>query len=368
MPEILHIIEPTLHDQTGHCYSHVNSLFRANAKLQMPLELWCGKMAAGLFAPAPGVTVHPHFSPTWRKLQIYFLYRKLLRGTGKIYLPTAGRTDLLLFHLASHGSLPPQRVYLFFHWLKLNPRKRRFLEKMAARHPGLVIMAPTAGVREGFQKAGFPNCHVIPYPITQVSESPTGAAADHFRYLLYAGAARDDKGFSRVVELVEHLVAAGQDLPVLVQTSPPHNGRYAPSVLAALERLRRCNYRGLQTPAATLDEAGYQQLYPGAICLQLYDRAEYAGERLSGVTLDALSGGSPILATSGTWMSRLVEQFQAGMALDDLSPAAVLAAAETLRRDFAEFARRARAAGVFLQENNDAEHLLRFVTQPQKEA
>ena len=40
------------------------------------------------------------------------------------------------------------------------------------------------------------------------------------------------------VDDVKALAAAGRDLPILVQTSPPHNGRYEPSVSAALERLR----------------------------------------------------------------------------------------------------------------------------------
>ena len=362
MTDPIHIVEPTLRDKTGHCYSHVLSLIEANRDLGLPLEVWAGRQAKALFGDTPNCRVHGHFWHPLRRVQTFLLYRRLLRAPGRIYLPTGARRDLVMLSLAAPGPIPPAKAFLLFHWLKLSERKRRNMACIAARHPNIVTLGPTQGIVDLLKSCGFAQACVVPYPITPVQ--PPAGQSDAFRYVLFGGAAREDKGFSAVVRLVETLAAARATLPVLIQTSPPHKGTFEPAVAAALARLEAARYPHLERRDRTLDDAEYFEQYRGAIVLQLYDAQEYAADRISGVTLDALSCGAPILATAGTWMGRIVERFGAGLTLTDLQPAAVRAACDTVVADFATFSARARAAGTALQRENHGGHILRLLASP----
>ena len=139
-------------------------------------------------------------------------------------------------------------------------------------------------------------CCLIPRP------RPSGEAdAVPFRRLLYAGAARQDKGFRIVVDLVELLAARERG----------HSDR-GPDHRRSLRQVRRRDRartsrgsRPRAIPPLTLiretpSPEAYAANFPGSICLQPYDRAEFR-DRVSGVTLDALAHGCPIVATAGTW-------------------------------------------------------------------
>jgi glycosyltransferase involved in cell wall biosynthesis len=111
----------------------------------------------------------------------------------------------------------------------------------------------------------------------------------------------------------------------------------------------------------TLGKKEYRELFEGAICLQPYNRADFA-DRASGVTLDALIAGCPIIATSGTWMGLAVERFEAGKTVEDLSPERLFAAVSDVIADYARYRRNAMEAGRVLLEENSARHLFAVVT------
>ncbi|MFA4945272.1 MAG: hypothetical protein WC789_11295 [Lentisphaeria bacterium] len=360
----IHIVEPTLRDQTGHCHSFILSLLAAVAGGTPRLELWAARgAAAGLFPEAPGLRLHPLFTPLLRRLQTFLLFRRLLRAPGRLFVATATRTELLLLDWAARGPIPPGKAFLYVHWLKLTPGKRRSLARLARRQPGLQLLAPTAGVRDALAACGFRNAQVVPYPITPAAPAPAlEPAAAPFRHLLFAGAARLDKGFARVVDLVAFLQRLGEAVPVLIQASPPHTGRHEPGVVAELARLAAIGYPHLVQLGQTLDAEEYRALFRGAISLQPYDPAAFAGERVSGVTLDSLTQGSPVIVPAGTWMARLAERFNAGVALADFAPETLWAAACRIRADYAAYRQRALAGGATLQRENSAAHLLALLT------
>jgi hypothetical protein len=180
--------------------------------------------------------------------------------------------------------------------------------------------------------------------------------------VLFAGAARADKGFAHVVALVEHLARLGDTTPVVVQVSPPHTGKLEPAVCSALAELEHCRYPRLDLRTETLTPKAYADLFAGAVCLQPYDHGEYAGDRLSGVTLDALSAGCPLIATADTWMARTIARFGAGVAVQDLSPASLWAAISEVRGNYASYAASAGRGGRILQEENSGTRLLEFIT------
>jgi glycosyltransferase involved in cell wall biosynthesis len=80
----------------------------------------------------------------------------------------------------------------------------------------------------------------------------------------------------------------------------------------------------------------YAANFPGSICLQPYDRADFR-DRVSGVTLDALAHGCPIVATAGTWSAAMIEPFGAGIALASPDAESLYVAATALRADYARY-------------------------------
>lgn len=358
MEKVIHIVEPTLEGESGHCHSFVESLCRAREAGGPVLWVWAGRRARLPRMEAAGATVRPHFHRRIRRFQEYFLLAKLLAGPGRIFISTAGRSDLVLLDLAARAEIPPGKVFLYFHWVRPTPSKEDRLRKVASRHPHLAILAPTGSVAEVLLRSGFRETRVVPYPVAPASDA---TAPSGFRHLLYAGAARQDKGFSAVVDLVVHMAELGLDVPVLVQASADHYEKYDTATRSDLARLAAVRSPDLCLLRESLDSAAYAGLFRGAICLQPYDRGDFR-DRISGVTLDALSGGCPVVATSGTWIARVVDRFGAGRTVDGLDPQSLLAAVEEIRGDYDRLRDNAFRAGLALREENSARHLLAVLT------
>ena len=356
MPRTIHIIEPTLINQAGHCFSFVNSFCRSSGGAS--ISLWVNRHAALAFVDK-GVRVQKHFSSKLRRFQGYFLYKKLLKGSDKIFISTASITDLMLMNWASDKIVPPGQVYFYCHWLNATPKKLRFLAKLAKTQPNFVLLGPTSSVVDVFRKAGFENAQVVPYPISGLVEN-TGAGYDQFTGLLYAGAARQDKGISHVVDLVEHMEKLNLDIPVKLQNSPDYRGKYDEATMSDIDRLQNKPYPSLQLFTETLNAEEYSNLFTGSICIQLYDQANFA-DRISGVTLDALSAGSPIVTTEGTWIARMVQRFDAGKVVENTHPENTLAAIREIIADFPRYSENAYNGGVALKQENSADILFRTV-------
>lgn len=338
MNTTIHVVEPTLESYSGHCHRLVSSFCRAAADWQ--IKLWAGKGAERIEF-GPGVAVHPYFSRRFRLFQSLFLFRRLLREPFPLFISTARRSDLTLLNLAAGKRIGRNRVFLYFHWVRETPDKSHFLRRMAARQPNLVILGTTASVVEAFRHCGFAHVSLLPYPPTPAQHA---GAAIPFRRLLYAGAARQDKGFRKVVDFVEFLARKKERIPVTIQVSADHYGKYDAATREDITRLRSIGYAPLELAAETRSPEDYAALFPGSICLQLYDRADFR-DRVSGVTLDALAHGSPIVATSGTWMAKLIEPFEAGVAIEEPTAENLHRAVTQIIAGYAGFRDRALQAG-----------------------
>jgi glycosyltransferase involved in cell wall biosynthesis len=350
---MINIVEPTLATAAGHCSSFINSLINASTG-NVLFRLWASRSATVSFNK-PYVELHKYFYRRLRRLQSYFLYQKLLKSGQKIFISTAGRTDLLLLNWAARGPIPFGQVFLYFHWFNPSPQKVLSLKKMAIKQPNLTILGPTPSVVSIFKEAGFINARVVPYPITpRIREELSDL--QRFRYLLYAGAARQDKGFKYLVDLIKYFYIVKLDIPVTIQTSAEHLGKCDAETLADIERLKSISYPYLTMLTEVLSVEEYENLYSGAIVMQLYDKNDFT-DRISGVTLDALSAGCPVISTSGTWIARMVERFEAGIVLENLSPEAVLKSVEVIMADYPTYNANANRAGQTLQQENSADAL-----------
>jgi len=352
----IHIVEPTLSSEAGHCHSFVESVCSARRGGEAGITLYAGSRASLPRIEGMGVRVVPYFHRRIRRPEAFLLYRKLLRGPGRVFVPTAGRADLMMLSLAAGRSIPPGKVFLYFHWVKPVPSKTEFFRKTSRRQPGLTLMGPTETVVGIFRDCGFRDVRVVPYPGSPAPEEAAGAEGA-FRHVLYSGAARRDKGFPAVVDFVRLLADAGSGIPIVVQASPDHYGKFDDGIPAELDRLGKSSSARLTILPETLGVTEYRAMFDGAIVLQPYSKDDFA-DRISGVTLDAFSAGAPVIATAGTWMARAALRFGAGVALEDPSPASILSAVETVRAEYPRFRRNAIGAGAALRKEHDARQLL----------
>jgi hypothetical protein len=354
----LHIIEPTLQDQTGHCHSFVASL--CNAGQGYPLQLWVSRHAQ-LPDLEEAATIQRHFHRRLRKFQVFALYASLLRQPCRIFVSTAGRLDVMLLNWAAAGTIPPGKVCLYFHWIRPSPDKRRFFRKIAQKQPHIRFITPTESVAGFFRECGITNVSVISYPVADTMPSQENRTTG-FRHLLYAGAARRDKGFGFITELVEHLAHISADLPVTLQVSSEHYGKQEELVSSDIQRLKKAAYPHLNLCPETLASQEYRMLFKGAICLQLYNQQDFV-DRISGVTLDAMSAGSPVVTLTGTWIARVVQRFGAGIVIDEPSPAAVLGAVRQIVAGYADYHIRALHTGRVMGTEHDAGFLFKALTE-----
>jgi glycosyltransferase involved in cell wall biosynthesis len=359
MKNTIHIVEPTLSGEAGHCQSFLTSLCRAGIGGQSRFTVWGGRSATLPAFPGVELSLREHFFRRVRRVQELFLLRRLLKSGERIFISTAGRVDMVLLDLACSGAVVPGRVFLFFHWVRPSAKKLAYFRKIARRHPELVILGPTASVVDVFRECGFRHCSVVPYPITPLASAEMPPSP--FRHLLFAGAARADKGFPHVVALLALLARKRLELPIALQTSGDHYDKHDPATTAALERIPGIGYPHLKVTPATLSPEAYFEMFSGAICLQPYDTAAFA-DRISGITLDGLSMGAPVVTLAGTWMARVVERFAAGVVLPSPAPELLLEATLKIHADYPRYQANARRAGAALQQEHSAGHLLDIIT------
>ena len=194
---------------------------------------------------------------------------------------------------------------------------------------------------------------VVPYPVESPADTEPDIAPAAFTHLLVAGGARMDKGFGRVVDLVEEMQRRGMTLPIVVQTTCEPRHLQDSELARSLARLRRSNYAGLSLRDEALGPMAYRALFEGAVVIQPYRASDFS-DRVSGVTLDALAGGAPVVTTEGTWMARLASQTGAGVATADLSADGLLRAIQTVLSDPGGFAARARMASARVRGEHSA--------------
>lgn len=336
------IVEPTLASDAGHCAAIFSNLHRAAPDIDY--QLWVDRHAQAPSVAATGAAIRRHFIRPLRRLQALPLYRRLLRGPDPVYVPTATYFDLEAIALLAPRRLERDNVFLYFHKWRATPQRQQALQRLARKQPHLHLLGASPTIAQHLRAGGFGRVDTV-VPIN--AEAGLAKALTTFHHLLFAGAARADKGFTHIVDLAAWLASQPEQWPFVVQTTGDHYGRYDERTRADLARLRNLNYPALRCVNETPDRQQYAQLFPGSICLQPYDRNEYA-EKTSSVTFDALMAGAPIVTLSGTPMAQWVSDFGAGLVVEDARPETLLAAARTIRDNYTAFAAHAREAGARL--------------------
>lgn len=357
MQNTLHIIEPTLNDETGHCYSFNRALCHHLDTASQNVFLWLNRQARLSFPS--DIQLKPYFSRKLRRLQLFRIIQKLLGpGKAEVFIPTCTLTDLQLLSLTA-ARKRQECLTVYVHWFKPKPKRLARLKRVAGKLNDTRIFVPTETIRKIFSDAGFKRVSLIPYPI-EPSDLEASADAGTFEKLLYSGAARLDKGFYEVSAFLNYLEQNQKKIPISIQTSSTHSGSIPPRLAEALSTVSSSTYPHLATSSETLGINAYYHQFKNAISLMFYDVHDF-DDRISGVALDSLSMGAPIICNDGHWIARQVKRYNAGLVLPEVTNETINQAAEQIIGSFAEYARGASEAGKQIMKLHNPDHLARAV-------
>ncbi|MDQ6964485.1 MAG: hypothetical protein Q9M13_06155, partial [Mariprofundales bacterium] len=289
-----------------------------------------------------------------RRIQVHFLLRRLLRSAATVLLPTAGRAELFAYSLLPRRLRQRGRVVLYVHQMRMDGSRFARLQWIARRAPEARILTTTDALAEEIRGAGFSHVQSQPCPFSLPPHPPEEPP---FRHAIFPGMARMDKSLPLIVELIELMKQQSSAIPLLLQAAPNHHGEYAADVAALLQRIRHIGYPHLRMPAQTISGDAYLEQFVGAICLQPYLVDKYAN-KISGITLDALARGSPVVVRKGIWSAALVERFGAGIVVDSGQVTEWLGAIEQLIGSYRYYQLRCKEAYGWLKKHHSADSLL----------
>lgn len=173
---------------------------------------------------------------------------------------------------------------------------------------------------------------------------------------------RMNKGVHLIAELNERLRANPIGVTLVVQTSGKRDGAHGRKEASALARLERSAWDGLMLDPRAPGSDDYGARFNGALTLTPYDPEAFA-DNVSGVALDALLRGSPLVATAGTWQARLIERTGAGVVMRGWDADALEEAVRTAVQGWATVSQEATRASASLAVEHDPAHLVRALAE-----
>ncbi|MDF7825515.1 hypothetical protein P4B35_15930 [Pontiellaceae bacterium B12227] len=356
MSKEIHIIEPTLENQIGHCYSFNLALSSHLDFEKNHYHLWLNKNAE--LDLNRKFTLHPYFQRKLRRIQLALLLSKLLKQEQhSVFIPTCTLTDLEILSLCAGGSHRKQnRITAYVHWFKLKPKRVKRLLRLANKLEAIHILVPTTKLHTVFKKAGFKRVSIVAYPTEISTDIAFPDQEPAFNKVIYSGAARIDKGFVEVTHYLQYLEENKKEIPISIQTSSTHSGSIPAQLETALDRVKNSRYPWLTTVEQTLDIDQYRLNFQQSISLMFYDPADF-DERISGVALDSLCIGAPIICNEGHWIAQQVMKYNAGIVLPDINNESIHDAVQEISENFAAYYERARHASRDILEIHSPRHL-----------
>lgn len=163
--------------------------------------------------------------------------------------------------------------------------------------------------------------------------------------VLFPGMLSRDKGFHLSVDAARVLASKGAFECVLRSVSDEDT---PPELVEMVDSLAG-KTRVLQ---GEMDHAGFINfLRMGDVAVIPYSVKGFA-RRTSGLLIDALYCGLPVVAIRGTWLGNRIEDSGAGIVVDDGNPEAIATAVETIHSDLDNFKYKAAHAGAEWYQSN----------------
>lgn len=353
MPSLatLRIIEPNLTGHAGHYGEFVRALASRVSPGEGRIEVDGGSGAASLSDPQLPHLVLRDSGPRGE----WGMVRECVRDSNTPFLMlTAQAKHAVMLQLARVRGCSLEHARLYFHWRESSLLKRLAVLATPAVRRECLAIAPTSVTAEFLRCTGWLRVAEVPYPAIAPAHP---IQASQPRHLLMAGAARMNKGLGELAGACEAWSrGAGAPLPVLVQATGKRSGRQGRLEAGVLGQLAQRQLPWLSLDAAAPDRAGYAQRFSGAIVLAPYDPRVFA-DNVSGVALDALLHGAPVVATAGTWAARVVERFGAGVVMEAWSATALAEAVAQAVARWEAISAAARVAAKTLAREHDPANL-----------
>ena len=358
MPDKLHIIEPTLNSSAGHCFSVTQALARANKENPIAsLELWADRHMDDSALNILNVKTHSYFSRKIRRIQVFFLLLKLLSRGDTVFLQTTSRAELAAYALLPKKIKLRGNAYFYIHHMRMDGLKKKRLEVIAKNALNARILCTTEQLATSMREAGFEHVKVQLYPFETPEAYPKKAL---FRHLIFPGIARMDKNFPFIASIVNMLKQHHEDIPLFIQAAPNHHNEFPADILPIIKQIQDTEYAHLKMPCTSLNSNDYLAQFSGGLCLLPYNIEVFA-DKVSGVTLDALAHGCPVIIQKGMHSANLVNQFQAGISLEHNNEEAWLVAIKTIICNYGSYQINCHKAFDFLSKAHHPARILETI-------
>lgn len=356
--ETLRVLEPNLVGASGHYGEFVRALAARAAGRFARIDVLCDAGARlGSLADCPPLEFRPCFPARGRRAAEWRALRDAVTLDGPFLVLTARTPDVAMLEAASRlAGRGLGHARLYFHWRERSLAQRAAIAACAKVRREALAIAPTPTTAAFLRATGWRRVEEIPYPAI----APAAPfAAGPLERLLVAGAARMNKGIDTVAELARRLAARRDGVELLVQTTGKRrSGASGRAEAASVESLRVSGCPGLVLDPQAPDRAQYVERFRGSLVLTPYCPETFA-DNVSGIALDALLHGAPVVATAGTWQARVVERFGAGTVMRGWDADSLEEAVADARARWDEVSGAARRAAAELARAHDPAHLVR---------
>ncbi|MGX9962814.1 glycosyltransferase [Roseomonas sp. F4] len=236
---------------------------------------------------------------------------------------------------------------------------RRF-ERLAARGADIRLATDSDRLSARIGRLTTLAVDTLPIPHAPADIALPDPSPDRPLTFASLGNARGEKGFAEILTVARRLAAlpgTGQGLHFLLQANDP-----SPDVAAALRDFRAHPTANVTLLDNALDHAGYEALLAGADVVLAPYRREVYEDRTSGVALEAVATGRPLICTRGTWLSDLLERHGAGQHIPDSDVEALQAAILAVRGDWPALAAAAARGAESCRAIHNADALIHMTT------
>lgn len=350
------VIEPNLRNSSGHYADFVRAIgSRAEGN---ELEVYAHPDADNILAKMSGVRVCSREPRVGRYLAEWLtIFRAVREDQPFLVLTADGRHAAAVSLSAVRNGCMPIHARLFFHRPPTTMRDKCFLPFAGLARTHALAITPTEMVADALRASGWQRVICVPYPVLAEKTPPEPVP---FSHLLMAGAARLNKGLDIIASLAVQWATERRTIPLFVQVSKKRKAKHGRNEAGIVETLLSSEYAGLITDETPPGRPEYLKRFTGALVLAPYAREQFASQ-VSGIVLDALLHGAPVIATQGTWPGDQVERFNAGVTISERTPAALAEAIDKVLADWPTYSDKACAAAKILAQEHDPVHLLRVL-------